>query len=172
MGNVRSHLRCQNTTRLRSDSFEDALNSSAEDWDEGLAEFSLDWKLGSDVEKQSQKKYGHTFDATRQVRTRTAVDANNIAETGKLFTYSAVFPGEHVWKGKSCRRTIRCRLCVNSSARSRLKSRELARQKSQPALPESLSNPSRQQVWQNACELFPETAACLQHSGRYLRICR
>lgn len=44
-------------------------------------------------------RLGETFSESRYIRTRTAINANGTADAGKLFTYSAVKPGGHVWKG-------------------------------------------------------------------------
>lgn len=69
----------------------------------GHVTFRPDVKPGSNFQKELDRRSSWTFEGARHVRTRTKVDSRGLADTGKLFTYSAVEPGDHLWIGTIAR---------------------------------------------------------------------
>lgn len=61
--------------------------------------FLPDVKTDSDAFASLKAQLHETFEPERQVRTRTAISSKGVAETGQLFTYSAVKPNGFVWTG-------------------------------------------------------------------------
>ncbi|WP_413204157.1 RAMP superfamily CRISPR-associated protein [Rhodospirillum sp. A1_3_36] len=80
-------------------SLEDALEIPPESLGD-LISFHTDWKEGSAAQAALSARTGRTFEALRSIRTRTRIGKQGTVEPGHLFTYAAVNPLDHVWKGR------------------------------------------------------------------------
>lgn len=67
----------------------------------GVAAYALDWKY-DDVGEALATVTGKSAEPKRYLRTRTAMK-DGLAEDARLFSQSAVMPGEFVWKGRILR---------------------------------------------------------------------
>lgn len=63
-------------------------------------EFQPDWKNGGKADTRARDQYGHTFNPSYDIRTRTKIGRGGAAEDGMLFTQMAVIPGGHRWIGE------------------------------------------------------------------------
>lgn len=79
--------------------FLDALHDAVEeDAKCGLLSFQIDWK--EEIwDKHPQKLEAGKTNILHSSRTRTAINSDEVADEGLLFSYSSIIPGEQVWKG-------------------------------------------------------------------------
>jgi hypothetical protein len=68
-------------------------------------QFSGNWKNDGESGNQAGQLYGHVFEPSFDVRTRTAIGPRGAAATSQLFTQMSVVPGKGVWISEVIRGT-------------------------------------------------------------------